>query len=104
MNDGLGVQDENGIWTYVNNRFCEMLGYSREEMIGRPLTEFLNQIDLDTYRRQMTGRMKGERGFYEMSWLRKDGQVIFTLVSSQPIFDEQGQFKAASACARDYRA
>ena len=95
MNDGLGVQDQNGIWTYVNNRFCEMLGYSREEMIGRPLADFLNQTDLDTYRRQMTGRMKGERGFYEMSWLRKDGQVIFTLVSSQPIFDEQGQFKGS---------
>ncbi len=95
MNDGLGVQDENGIWTYVNNRFCEMLGYSRDEMIGRPLTDFLNQTDLDTYRRQMVGRTKGERGFYEMSWLRKDGQPIFTLVSSQPIFDEQGQFKGS---------
>jgi two-component system, NarL family, sensor histidine kinase UhpB len=95
MNDGLGVQDENGIWTYANNRFCEMLGYSREEMIGRPLTDFLSQTDLDTYRRQMAGRMKGERGFYEMSWLRKDGQIIFTLVSSQPIFDEQGQFKGS---------
>ena len=95
MNDGLGVQDENGIWTYVNNRFCEMLGYSRDEMIGRPLTDFLNQTDLDTYRRQMVGRTKGERGFYEMSWLRKDGQPIFTLVSSQPIFDEEGQFKGS---------
>ena len=30
-----------------------------------------------------------------MSWLRKDGQPIFTLVSSQPIFDEQGQFKGS---------
>ncbi len=95
MNDGLGVQDENGVWTYVNNRFCEMLGYSRDEMIGRPLTDFLNQTDLDTYRRQMVGRIRGETGFYEMAWLRKDGQPIFTLVSSKPIFDEQGRFKGS---------
>jgi PAS domain S-box-containing protein len=95
MNDGLGVQDENGVWTYVNNRFCEMLGYSRDEMIGRPLTDFLNQIDLDVYRRQMAGRLRGDRGFYEMSWLRKDGQAIFTLVSSKPMFDGQGQFKGS---------
>jgi PAS domain S-box-containing protein len=95
MNDGLGVQDENGVWTYVNNRFAEMLGYSRDEMIGRPLTDFLNQADLDTYRRQMAGRTKGESGFYEMSWLRKDGHAIFTLVSSRPIFDEQGQFRGS---------
>ena len=97
MNDGLGVQDENGVWTYVNNRFAEMLGYSRDEMIGRPLTDFLNQTDLDTYKRQMVGRIRGETGFYEMSWLRKDGQAIFTLVSSKPIFDEQGQFKGSFA-------
>ncbi len=97
MNDGLGVQDENGLWTYVNNRFAEMLGYRRDEMIGRPLTDFLNQTDLDTYRRQMTGRMRGETGFYEMSWLRKDRQAIFTLVSSKPVFDEQGGFKGSFA-------
>ncbi|HUJ88797.1 MAG TPA: PAS domain S-box protein [Syntrophorhabdales bacterium] len=97
MNDGLGVQDENGVWTYVNNRFAEMLGYSRDEMIGRPLTDFLNQTDLDTYRRQMVGRIRGETGFYEMSWLRKSGRAIFTLVSSRPIFDEQGQFKGSFA-------
>jgi hypothetical protein len=30
-----------------------------------------------------------------MSWLRKDGHAIFTLVSSQPIFDDQGQFKGS---------
>ena len=95
MNDGLGVQDENGVWTYVNDRFCEMLGYSKNEMIGRPLTDFLNQTDLDTYKRQRGGRIKGETGFYEMSWLRKNGQVIITLVSSKPIFDDQGQFRGS---------
>ena len=40
MNDGLGVQDEHGVWIYVNDRFCEMLGYPRDEMIGRPRDRF----------------------------------------------------------------
>ena len=35
MNDGIGVQDAHGVITYVNDRICEMLGYSRDEMIGR---------------------------------------------------------------------
>jgi PAS domain S-box-containing protein len=39
MNDGLGVQDENGSLTYVNDRICEILGYSRDEVIGRPITQ-----------------------------------------------------------------
>ncbi len=40
MNDGLGVQDENGVWIYVNDKLCEMLGYPREEMIGQPVDRF----------------------------------------------------------------
>ena len=45
----------------------------------------------------MTRRRRGERESYELSWLRKDGQTIFTLVSPKPIFDERGQFKGSFA-------
>ena len=45
----------------------------------------------------MSERTKGNRGFYEMSWLTKDGEPIFTLVSAQSIIDEQGRFKGGFA-------
>jgi len=97
MNDGLGVQDERGAWRYVNDRLCEMLGYSRDEMMGRPITDFLSEHDQMIYRSQMTLRRRGERGLYEMSWLDKNGQPVPTLVSPKAIFDEQGQFKGSFA-------
>jgi PAS domain S-box-containing protein len=43
MNDGLGVQDENGLITYVNNSLCKMWDYSSEEVLGRPVTDFLDE-------------------------------------------------------------
>jgi PAS domain S-box-containing protein len=97
MNDGLGIQDEKGLWTYVNDRLAEMLGYRKEEMIGLPVTDFLSEADRNTYRQQMTGRTKGERGFYELSWLRKDLQVVPTLVSAKAILDDFGQFRGSFA-------
>ena len=97
MNDGLGVQDEKGIWVYANDRLYEMLGYSREEVVGRPLTDFLDETSRRSYEEQMSERTKGNRGFYEMSWLTKDGEPIFTLVSAQSIIDEQGRFKGSFA-------
>jgi PAS domain S-box-containing protein len=97
MNDGLGVQDEKGVWIYVNDRLCEMLGYSRDEMMGRPLTDFLSKTDQTIYQSQMTLRRRGERELYEMSWLNKDEQPVPTLVSPKAIFDEQGQFKGSFA-------
>jgi len=74
-----------------------MLGYSRDEMMGRPLTDFLSETNQMIYRSQMTLRRRGERELYEMSWLNKHGQLIPTLVSPAAIFDEQGQFKGSFA-------
>ncbi|MDY6876413.1 MAG: PAS domain S-box protein, partial [Chloroflexota bacterium] len=45
MNEGMGVQDENGVFIWVNDRLCEMFGYSRDEIIGRPLTDFLDKAN-----------------------------------------------------------
>ncbi len=43
MNDGLGVQDENGLITYVNDAFCKMSGYAREEIVGHPVTDLYDE-------------------------------------------------------------
>lgn len=104
LNEGLGVQDENGLWVYVNERLCEMLGYSRDEMIGRSLTSFLSEADQKVYREQVARRRGGEVETYELSWFKKDRQPISTLVSPKPIFDERGQFKGSFAVVTDITA
>jgi len=101
MSEGLGVQDENGVWIYVNDRFCEMLGYPRDEMIGRRLTDFLGETDWSIYQEQVAKRRKGEVGSYRISWLNRDGLRISTRVSPKAIFDEQGQFKGSFAVITD---
>ncbi len=101
MNDGLGVLDEKGIWTYVNDRLCDIVGYSREEMVGRPITTLLDGMGQDIYQQQMMRRQEGFCNSYEISEVRKDGQKVFVLVSPKPIFDEQGQFKGSFAVITD---
>jgi len=101
LNEGLGVQDESGVWVYVNDRLCEMLGYSREEMIGQPLSSFLSEADQAMYKEQVTRGRGGEVGTYELPWLKKDGQTILTVVSPKPIFNERRQFKGSFAVVTD---
>jgi PAS domain S-box-containing protein len=101
MNDGLGVQDEHGYWIYVNDKLCEMLGYPREEIMGRPVTDFLPETDQTVYREQAAKRRRGEMEFYGLSWLQKNGGTIFTRVSPKAIFDERGQFKGSFAVVTD---
>ncbi len=101
MNEGLAVIDENGLWTYVNDKLCERLGYPRDEIIGHPVTDFLDEKNQKLFKEQKEKRMTGRYGSYEMSYLRKDGQRIFAIISPRPIFDRDGQFKGSFAVITD---
>jgi PAS domain S-box-containing protein len=35
MNEGLAMLDRNGTMHYVSDRFCEITGYRREELVGK---------------------------------------------------------------------
>jgi PAS domain S-box-containing protein len=78
-----------------------MLEYSREEMIGRPLTSFLSEANQAVYREQVVKRRGGENEPYELSWLKRDQRTVSTLVSPKPIFNERGQFKGSFAVVTD---
>jgi PAS domain S-box-containing protein len=101
MTEGLGVQDENGVWTYVNDRLCEMLGYFHGEIIGRPMIEFFDEANQSILREQMEKRRKGDFTPYEITWTRSDGRKMTTLVSPKPIFDSGGQFRGSFAVITD---
>jgi PAS domain S-box-containing protein len=101
MNEGFGISDEKGLWTYVNEKFCRMLGYSYDEIVGRPVHEWLDEANRKIYEEQSMRRREGEQEPYEIAGLRKDGSTICALVSPKPIFSETGQFQGSSAVITD---
>jgi PAS domain S-box-containing protein len=101
MQEGLGVLDENGIITYINNRICEMSGYSKEELIGRAATDFIDEPYLDLVYEQIERRREGHTRSYEVKWKGKDGRRVPTIISAAPILDEEGRFKGSFAVITD---
>jgi PAS domain S-box-containing protein len=101
MNDGLGWIDEKGSFTYLNDKLCEMLGYSQEELLGHPATDFLDKENRRIIEQELAKRRKGESRSYELSWKRKDGQKLSTVISPQPILDGNGSFKGSFAVITD---
>lgn len=101
MSDGLGVQDENGLIIYVNDKLCDILGYSRDEIIGHPVVDFLDEANRRILKVQMERRRRGEREAYEITWTRKDGRKIVTIMSPSPILDAEGHFKGSFAVITD---
>jgi diguanylate cyclase (GGDEF)-like protein/PAS domain S-box-containing protein len=100
MNDGLLVQSQDR-FTYVNNRLCQMLGYDREEMIGRPLYDFLKETNQEIMAEQLARRSRGERKYYEIAWTGKSGNRVHTIVSPEPVFDDEGNYQGSFAVVTD---
>ena len=101
MSDGLGIQDKNGLITYVNDKFCKMLNYKSDEFVGRPVTYFLDERNKQILREQIYKRRKDEVKSYELEWTGRDGNQIPTIMSPQAIFDEKGDFKGSFAVITD---
>jgi PAS domain S-box-containing protein len=87
--DGIFIIDPAGRYTDVNAAGCEMLGYSREELVGKPITDFTPLEDaprLAQVRELMLGRGV-TRVRDEARLRRKDGVFIAIEVSSKFLLD-----------------
>src|SRR5271154_5092863 len=66
-------------WLLVNNRFCQMLGYSESELRGKALREITHpdHIDesLDGRRRLLAGEISSHT--MEKRYIRKDGSLFW---------------------------
>lgn len=101
MNEGLASIDKNMRFTYVNDKFCQMLGYARDDLIGSRGTDFYDEINQKIYLEQIARRRRGEHDPYEIAFTHKTGQQIFAIVSPRPIFDAQGHYAGSFAVITD---
>jgi PAS domain S-box-containing protein len=102
MNEGLAMADQDYLFTFVNERFSEMLGYSREEMVGQLILEFVHDDYKDFMKNEMARRREGgEAKSYEIDWRAKDGRRVYTLISPKGFYDANGQFTGSLGVLTD---
>ncbi|MHA1890993.1 MAG: PAS domain S-box protein [Promethearchaeota archaeon] len=101
LNDGFTIDDKDSRLIYVNQQFCEMLGYTKEELIGKSILKFVNEESKNKIKEQMLLRRKGNSSQYEVTFLKKDGSKVYAIVSSKPLFDNEGNFDGTFAVITD---
>ena len=75
-----------GIIRYINEPGLRQSGYASQEMIGRPVTDFLTQESKERVAAAFAARARGEStGDYALEFIRKSGEVRHVLVKSTPI-------------------
>ncbi len=85
MNDGLVVIDHQLHFTYANQKFCDLLGYTWDELANQPMASFLDVANRVIFEQQVAQRRLGQPSTYELRWNTKHGQPIITLVAGTPI-------------------
>ncbi|NLI33560.1 MAG: PAS domain S-box protein [Deltaproteobacteria bacterium] len=101
MNEGLQIEDESGIITYVNDKLCQMWGMPREEIIGRRAEEFIYESPAEPLKAKMLKRREGEIQSFEMSWVTRERRRIHAVVSSVPILTPDGCYRGSFTVITD---
>ncbi|MDD2760680.1 MAG: PAS domain S-box protein, partial [Methylomonas sp.] len=100
-NEGIWMLGADGLTNFVNARMADMLAYRPEEMLGRPMHDFLFAEDVADHLQKLTDRQLGQAEPYERRLRCKDGRILWTLVSPSPIFDAAHRFGGTFAMLTD---
>jgi len=99
--DAILITDENGYITMVNSGAVSMLGYPRQEIIGKRPQDFIAPEDQKKRRPTNLSLLKKGLTFrHERILVRKDGTRLQTYTSSKALSDDRFQFLATDITER----
>ncbi|MBT9549762.1 MAG: PAS domain-containing protein [Hydrogenophaga sp.] len=90
-------------WLQVNDRLCEILGHSREELLRMTWAEMTPPGDLERNVALFDELLAGQRAGYQMSkrFVRKDGRLVHTEIDVRAVRDADGRVKRLFATIQD---
>jgi PAS domain S-box-containing protein len=102
---GIIRKDAEGRLIFVNDTFCNMLGYTQSELLGKPIWQLTHHEDVEENRRLFDQLMlEGVPFKLEKRLLRRDGSIMWMDVSVSPIMDAAGKPQSAVAVEVDITA
>jgi diguanylate cyclase (GGDEF)-like protein/PAS domain S-box-containing protein len=88
--DGFLILAANRLISEVNQSLCDLVGFSREEIIGRSPLDFVHESSLDQTRIRMVEIESTRSRVYRTNLRRKDGSACPVLIRSITQRDAQG--------------
>ncbi|MBA3025530.1 MAG: EAL domain-containing protein [Sulfurimonas sp.] len=84
--------DLNGMITYVNNKFCEVTGYTKEEVIGRPHSIVRHPDSDSKIFRELWNDLRTRQPWQGiLKNKKKDGSHYWVDINILPIIDDKGE-------------
>jgi PAS domain S-box-containing protein len=96
---GTAEVDLNGRYIQVNQRYCQITGYSCEELLGMSPADVTHPEDRDSDQSYFQGRVPILD--IEKRYIRKDGRVIWVHVTAAMIRDGEGNVLRSAGVIQD---
>jgi PAS domain S-box-containing protein len=98
--------DKEGTIQSVNRAECELLGYSRDELIGRPIFDLIAPEDRERARQAVAEKIRGERLLvpFERPYLTRDGRKLIVRIEERYARDDQGRITGLRSTVQDVTA
>ena len=91
MNLGLVEVDLDDCVLLVNQSFCDMSGFTKKELLGKPLSKVVH-VDTTIIQEHNEKRTEGISDTYEVAAQTKSGEIKYWLISGAPRYDvESGE-------------
>ncbi|MDX9701902.1 MAG: PAS domain S-box protein [Candidatus Auribacterota bacterium] len=89
-NEGIWITDKDGLITFANTHFADMLGYSQNELTGKPLISMIAHEWRSHAEMFLHGNDHKDSRHQDFKFIRADNSQIWALVSVSPLMSETG--------------
>ena len=103
-NEGIWIIDAHVNITFVNDKMAEMLGYTVDEMMGKPIADFVVEETSGALEDIAERRRRGLKEQLDICFRRRNGTFLWAIISSAPIFNEDCQYTGVLAMITDVTA
>jgi PAS domain S-box-containing protein len=99
---GVARCDLNGRITFVNRKFCQMLGYEKSELIGKSIADVTHRADVTRNMRHFQQMIRDGKPFeIEKRYVCKDGSILWADVSASAVHGSDGKTRSTVAVIVD---
>ena len=81
----------------VNQSLCDMLGYSRNNILGKTPFDFVDDANNKIFSEQLSNASSSKHRTYDISLKSKNGINIPTLINATSLFDNKEKFVGSFA-------
>lgn len=85
----------------VNDALCKLLGYGKEDLIGKSPMNFMDEENRRKYQNYNKDQPKAKNRVYDIQMLSKDGGTRDLMINSTTLFNSRGRRKGAFAMVTD---